>query len=101
CEVFVLFGCLAAITKRIELAAGVLVLSQRQTVLTARQAAAVDVLSGGRCRSGVGVGWNELEFTALGMTFHDRGPRIEEQVALLRALWTQPSVTFHGRWHDL
>ena len=98
-EVFVLFGYCAAITSRLELSTGVLILPQRQTALVAKQAAALDVLSRGRLRLGVGVGWNWVEFDALGMGFHDRGKRIEEQIALLRALWTQPSVTFSGAHH--
>jgi probable F420-dependent oxidoreductase len=100
-EVMVLFSFAAAITTRLELSTGVLILPQRQTALVAKQAAALDVLSGGRLRLGVGVGWNWVEFDALGMNFHDRGKRIEEQVALLRRLWTEPSVTFEGKWHHL
>lgn len=100
-EPMVLFGYLAAVTQRIELTTGVIVLPQRQTVLAAKQAAAVDVLAGGRLRFGVGLGWNEVEYQALGENFRNRGRRLEEQVALLRALWTQPLVTFHGRWHHV
>jgi probable F420-dependent oxidoreductase len=100
-EVFVLFGYLAAITTQVELVTGVLILPQRQTALVAKQAAEVDVLTGGRTRLGVGVGWNEVEFQALGEDFHDRGKRIEEQIAVLRRLWTEPSVTFQGRWHTV
>ena len=98
-EPFVLFGYLAGLTERIELVTGVLVLPQRQTALVAKQAAEVDMLSGGRLRLGVGVGWNDVEYEALGEEFHDRGRRIEEQIALLRALWTEPVVDFAGRWH--
>ncbi len=98
-EPFVLFGYLAGLTERIELVTGVLVLPQRQTALVAKQAAEVDVLSAGRLRLGVGVGWNDVEYQALGENFHDRGRRIEEQIALLRALWTEPVVDFQGRWH--
>jgi len=100
-EVFVLFGFAAAITTRLQLSTGVLILPQRQTALVAKQAAALDVLSGGRLRLGVGVGWNWVEFDALGMSFNDRGKRVEEQIALLRELWTKPSVTFDGRWHHV
>ena len=100
-EVMVLFSFAAAITTRLELSTGVLILPQRQTALVAKQAAALDVLSGGRLRLGVGVGWNWVEFDALGANFHDRGKRIEEQIALLRRLWTEPSVTFDGRWHHV
>jgi probable F420-dependent oxidoreductase len=100
-EPLVLFGYLAAITQRIGLVTGILILPQRQTALVAKQAAEVDVLSGGRLRLGVGLGWNEVEYEALGENFHNRGRRIEEQVTVLRALWTQPLVTFHGRWHHI
>ncbi|HET9000994.1 MAG TPA: LLM class F420-dependent oxidoreductase [bacterium] len=100
-EPFVLFGYLAAITHRLELVSGILVLPQRQTAVVAKQAAEVDLLSGGRLRLGVGVGWNEAEFEAVGEDFRTRGARIEEQVAVLRALWTQDVVTFHGRWHRI
>src|SRR5512145_1550524 len=85
-EPFVLFGFLAAATRRVELVTGILILPQRQTALVAKQAAAVDVLSGGRLRLGVGVGWNAVEFEALGERFTDRGKRIEEQIQVLRAL---------------
>jgi len=100
-EPFVLFGFLAAITHRIGLMTGVIVLPQRKTALVAKQAAEVDVLSGGRLRLGVGVGWNPVEFEGMGEDFHNRGIRSVEQVEVLRALWTQPVVTFHGRWHHI
>jgi probable F420-dependent oxidoreductase len=100
-EVFVLFGYLAAVTRTLELVTGVLVLPQRQTALVAKQAAEVDVLSGGRLRLGVGVGWNNVEYDALGESFTDRGARSEEQVELLRRLWAEPTVTFSGRWHTV
>ena len=100
-EPFVLFGYLAAATHLIELVTGVIILPQRQTVLVAKQAAEVDVLSGGRLRLGVGVGWNAVEFEALGEDFHTRGKREEEQIELLRMLWTQPVITFKGRWHTV
>lgn len=100
-EPFVLFGYLAAITERIRLVTGIIILSQRQTVLVAKQAAEVDVLSGGRLDLGIGIGWNEVEFEALGEEFHNRGLRCEEQVAVLRALWTQDVVDFQGRWHRI
>ncbi len=76
-----------------------MVLPQRQTVLVAKQAAGLDVLSGGRLRLHLSVGWNELEYQALNEDFHNRGHRMDEQIELLRALWTQESVTFEGRWH--
>ena len=100
-EPFVLLGLLAAITQRVELATGVIVLGQRQTVLVAKQAAEVDVLSGGRLRLGIGVGWNDVEYEALGENFRNRGKRSEEQVALMRQLWTNELVTFHGEWHTV
>ena len=100
-ELFVLFGFLAGLTERIELFSGILILPQRQTALVAKQAAEVDVLSRGRLRLGVAVGWNPVEFAAQGEDFGNRGRRIEEQIAVLRALWTQELVTFEGRWHDI
>lgn len=100
-EPFVLFGYLAAVTRTMELVTGILILPQRQTVLVAKQAAAVDVLSRGRLRLGVGVGWNEVEYDALGEDFSTRGRRIEEQITLLRALWTEPLVDFDGRWDSV
>ncbi len=100
-EPFVLFGYLAAVTQRLELCTGILILPQRQTALVAKQAAAVDVLSGGRMRLGVGIGWNFVEYEALGENFRNRGRRIEEQVEVLRRLWTQELVDFDGRWHHL
>jgi probable F420-dependent oxidoreductase len=100
-EPFVLFGYLAGLTRQIEFATGVIILPQRQTALVAKQAAALDVLSGGRLRLGVGIGWNDVEYQALGEDFHNRGARLEEQIAVLRALWAEPAVTFHGRWHTI
>ncbi|HWO71976.1 MAG TPA: TIGR03619 family F420-dependent LLM class oxidoreductase, partial [Dehalococcoidia bacterium] len=93
-EPFVLFGYLAGLTKTIEFVTGILVLPQRQTALVAKQAAAVAVLSGGRLRLGVGNGWNAAEFEALNEDFHNRGRRIEEQIEVMRLLWTQEVVTF-------
>jgi probable F420-dependent oxidoreductase len=100
-EPFVLFGYLAGLTQRVEFVTGVIILPQRQTALVAKQAAALDVLSGGRFRLGVGVGWNQVEFEALGEDFGNRGARSEEQIELLRALLNDPVVTFHGRWHTI
>ncbi len=100
-EVFVLLSYVAAITSRLELVTNVLILPQRQTVLVAKQAATLDVLSGGRLRLGVGIGWNAVEYEALHEDFHTRGARSEEQIAVLRALWTQPVITFQGRWHHI
>lgn len=98
-EPLTLLGFLAGVTKRLGLATGILILPQRQTALVAKQAAEIDVLSGGRLRLGIGVGWNPVEFQALNQDFHNRGRRSEEQIALLRALWTQEVVDFRGRWH--
>jgi probable F420-dependent oxidoreductase len=92
----VLFAYLAGITKRIELVTGILILPQRQTVLVARQTADLDLLSGERFRLGVGIGWNYVEYGALGEDFHVRGKRVEEQIGLLRRLWTEPLVSFVG-----
>jgi probable F420-dependent oxidoreductase len=96
---FVLFGFLSGCTQRIGFAAGVLILAQRQAVLVAKQAACLDVLSGGRFRLGVGVGWNEIEFTALNEDFSNRGKRSEEQVRVMQALWAEPHVNFTGAFH--
>ena len=100
-EPFVLFGYLAGLTEKIEFVTGVLILGQRQTALVAKQAAEVDVLAGGRLRLGIGIGWNAVEYEALGEDFHNRGLRSEEQIEVLRALWTQELVTFDGRWHKI
>lgn len=100
-EPFVLFGYLAGVTRRVELVTGVLILPQRQTVLVAKQAAEVDVLSGGRLRLGIGVGWNPVEYEGLNADFRTRGAQSEEQVRVLQALWTEPLVTFTGRWHRI
>jgi probable F420-dependent oxidoreductase len=95
---FVMFAYLAGITERIQFTTGVLVLPQRQTALVARQAADVDLLSGGRLRLGVGIGWNHVEYEALGEDFGTRGARQEEQIGLLRRLFTEPVVDFSGRF---
>lgn len=100
-EPFVLFGYLAGVTQRIGMVSGVIILPQRQTVLVAKQAAEVDVLSGGRLRLGVGIGWNDVEYQALGQSFDNRAARSEEQIELLRVLFTRESVTFQGRWHHV
>jgi probable F420-dependent oxidoreductase len=100
-EPFVLFGYLAAATQRLGFATGIIILPQRQTALVAKQAAAVDVISGGRLRLGVAVGWNPVEYEALGEDFRARGRRIEEQIDVLRALWTKDLVTFSGRGHRI
>jgi probable F420-dependent oxidoreductase len=95
---FVMFAYLAGITDRIGFATGILVLPQRPTALVARQAADLDLLSGGRLRLGIGVGWNYVEYEALGQDFHTRGARQEEQISLLRRLFTEPVVDFSGRF---
>ena len=98
---FVLLGFLAGQTSRIELSTHILILPQRQSALVARQAASVDLLSGGRLRLGIGTGWNPLEYVALGENFGNRGRRSAEQIAVLRALWSEPHVDFEGSWHKI
>lgn len=100
-EPFVLFGYLAGVTQSLEFATGILVLPQRQTQLVAKQAMQVDLLSDGRFRLGVAVGWNDAEFAGMGVDFHTRGRRIEEQVRLIRQLWSEPLVSFNGDFHQL
>jgi probable F420-dependent oxidoreductase len=96
-EPMVLFGYLAAVTP-LELVTGIIILPQRQTVLAAKQAAELDLLTDGRFRFGVGIGWNPVEYEALGKEFRDRGRRFDEQITLLRRLWTEPVVTFDGEY---
>jgi probable F420-dependent oxidoreductase len=100
-EVLTLFAYLAGVTSRLELVTSVLVLPQRQTALVAKQAAEVDMLSGGRLRLVVGVGWNFAEYGSLGVDFSSRGQHLEEQIVVLRKLWSEPLVSFQGRWHAL
>lgn len=100
-EPLVLFSFMAAVTQKLEFTTGIIILPQRQTALFAKQAATLDVLSGGRTRLGVALGWNHVEYTALNKDFHDRGKRIEEQVQVLRALWTEPLVNFSGGFHTI
>jgi probable F420-dependent oxidoreductase len=100
-EPLVTFGYLAAVTTSLELVTGIVILPQRQTVLVAKQAAEVDLLSGGRLRLGVGLGWNAVEYEALGEDFSNRGKRSEEQVDLMRKLWTEQTVTYHGTYHQV
>lgn len=100
-EPFVLMAYVAGLTKRLGLMTAVMVLPQRQTALFAKQAAALDVLSGGRLRIGIGVGWNRDEYAAVGASFADRGARCDEQIELLRLLWTQELVDFTGRFHTV
>ena len=98
-EPFVLFGFLGAVTKKIEMATGILILGQRQTALVAKQAAQADMMTGGRVRLGIGIGWNAVEYEALGEDFNDRARRFTEQVELMRALWTNDVVNFEGKYH--
>lgn len=100
-EVFVLFSYLAGLTQQLEFVTGVLILPQRQTALVAKQAASLDVLSGGRLRLGVGLGWNKVEYVGLNEDFHNRGKRMEEQIVLLRQLWSEPLMDFEGKWHTI
>jgi probable F420-dependent oxidoreductase len=100
-EPFTLYSYLSAFTSTIEFVTGIIILPQRQTALVAKQAACVDVLSGGRLRLGVGLGWNAIEYESLNEDFHTRGRRMSEQVEVMRALWTQDVVEFHGRWHHI
>ena len=100
-EILVLFGYLAGIAPSLELVTGVVITGQRQTALLAKQAAEIDVLTGGRFRLGLGIGWNPVEYEALGMDFSNRGRRFEEQIDLLRRLWTEPVLDFDGRWHTV
>jgi probable F420-dependent oxidoreductase len=100
-ETFVMLGFLAAVTKTIRLSSGVLISPQRQTGLIAKQAAEVDLLSGGRLRLGVGVGWNPVEYAALGTDWNTRGAREAEQITVLRRLWSEDLVSFSGRFHAM
>lgn len=100
-EPLLLFSYMAAVTQKVEFVTGILILPQRQTALVAKQAATLDVLSGGRFRMGVGIGWNRVEYEALNQDFSTRGRRVEEQVTLMRKLWTQPLVEFSGDWHTV
>ncbi|MCW2590876.1 MAG: luciferase family protein [Mycobacterium sp.] len=98
-EPLVMFGYLAAITRSVELVTGVIILPQRQTALVAKQAAEVDLLSGGRLRLGIGLGWNAVEYEALGEDFTNRGKRSGEQIEVMRRLWTEQTVSFDGDFH--
>jgi probable F420-dependent oxidoreductase len=100
-EPFVLFGFMAGVTTKIHFATGVIILPQRQTALVAKQAATLDILSGGRFRLGVGIGWNDVEYTSLGENFKNRGKRIEEQIKVMKELWAEPLVKFKGKWHEI
>jgi probable F420-dependent oxidoreductase len=98
---FVMFGFLSACTRSIGFSTQVMILPQRQTALVAKQAASLDVLSGGRFRFGIGIGWNEVEFVGLNESFKNRGKRSEEQVRVMKALWAGEHVTFKGEWHTI
>lgn len=98
---FVLFSYMAAVTTTIEFVTGILILPQRETAVVAKQAATLDVLSNGRFRMGVGVGWNKVEYIALNQDFHTRGKRMDEQLDVLHQLWQQPLVTYNGDYHTI
>jgi probable F420-dependent oxidoreductase len=98
---FLLLGFIAGCTSTLSFSTGVLILPQRQTALVAKQAACLDVLCGGRFRLGIGVGWNEIEFTGLNENFHNRGKRSEEQVPVMQALWANDHIAFKGKYHTV
>jgi probable F420-dependent oxidoreductase len=100
-EPFVVLGFITAVAPKLELVPSVIILPQRQTVLAAKQAAEVDILTGGNFRLGLGIGWNEVEYEALGMNFRNRGARFEEQIGLMRLLWRERVVTYRSRWHTV
>lgn len=100
-EPFVLFSYMAALTQKLSFITGILILPQRETAVVAKQAATLDVMSNGRFRLGIGVGWNKMEMAALNQDFHTRGRRVDEQIELLKLLFTQELVTFKGNWHDI
>ena len=97
-EPLVFLGFLSAATQRLEFVTAIIILPQRQTVLLAKQVATLEILCRGRFRLGVGIGWNKVEYVALNQDFHTRGKRIEEQIILLRRLWSEHLVTFNGQW---
>ena len=100
-EPFVLFSYMAGLTSRIEFITGIIILPQRETAVVAKQAATLAILSNGRLRLGVGIGWNKVEYIALNQNFHTRGRRLEEQVDLLRRLWREELITYEGEWHTI
>jgi probable F420-dependent oxidoreductase len=100
-EILVLFGYIAGVAPGLELVTGVVITGQRQTALLAKQAAEIDLLTGGNFRLGLGIGWNPVEYEALGMDFTNRGRRLEEQIDLMRRLWTEPVIDYDGRWHTV
>ena len=95
---FTMFAYLAGLTTRLELVSGVIILPQRQTALVAKQAADLALFSNNRFRMGVGLGWNYVEYDALGQDFHTRGKRMDEQIGLMRRLWSEPVVSHEGRF---
>ncbi|MBK9049538.1 MAG: LLM class F420-dependent oxidoreductase [Chloroflexi bacterium] len=100
-EPFTLFSYLSGVTSQLGFVTGVIILPQRDTALVAKQAAMVDILCGGRLRLGIGIGWNEVEYVATGNDFHQRGRKSDEQIDLLRELWTKPLVNFQGQYHTI
>ena len=100
-EPITFYSYVAGITNNLELATGVVILPQRQTALFAKQTATLDLLAQGRLRLGIGTGWNEVEYEALGENFHNRGKRSEEQIDLIRKLWSQELVTYQGKYHKV
>jgi probable F420-dependent oxidoreductase len=98
---FLLFSYMAAVTERLKFVTGIIILPQRETVLAAKQAATLDVLCGGRLRFGIGIGWNKVEYIALNQDFHKRGKRVDEQIALLQRLWTEPLITYSSEQHTI
>lgn len=100
-EPFVLFGFLAGVTENLGFSTSIMILPQRQTVLVAKQAATTDILCGGRFRLGIGTGWNEIEYESLNADFKSRGKRSEEQIEVMRALWSNRAVDYKGQWHSI
>jgi probable F420-dependent oxidoreductase len=100
-EPFALFAFMAGVAPRLAFAPSVIILPQRQAVLVAKQAAEIDVLTNGRFRLGVGIGWNPVEFEGLGMSFKNRARRFEEQIDLMRRLWTEPVISYQGQYHTV
>ena len=100
-EILILFGYIAGVAPGLELVTGVVITGQRQTALLAKQAAEIDILTRGNFRLGLGIGWNPVEYEALGMDFTNRGRRLEEQIDLMRRLWTEPVIDYDGRWHTV
>lgn len=100
-EVMTLLSYAAGVTETLELKTAILILPQRQAVLVAKQAAQLDVLSGGRLQLGVGLGWNDPEFVSLDMNFRSRASRMEEQIEVCRLLWTEQHVSYEGKWHKI